>query len=53
MLTMTRNSGPRSNWPEFELKAAQWDIPAERTKMGQTPAQDASLRSFSNTGRKS
>ena len=25
---------PRSKWPEFDLGAAQWDIPAERMKMG-------------------
>jgi integrase len=24
----------RSKWPEFDLDAAQWDIPAERMKMG-------------------
>ena len=35
MLTMTRKSELlRSKWPEFDLDAAQWDIPAERMKMG-------------------
>lgn len=35
MLTMTRKSELlRSKWPEFDLNAAQWDIPAERMKMG-------------------
>jgi integrase len=34
MLTMTRKSELlRSKWPEFDLDAAQWDIPAERMKM--------------------
>jgi integrase len=33
--TMTRKSELlRSKWPEFDLDAAQWDIPAERMKMG-------------------
>ena len=32
---MTRKSELlRSKWPEFDLDAAQWDIPAERMKMG-------------------
>ncbi len=32
---MTRNSELlRSKWPEFDLDAAKWDIPAERMKMG-------------------
>ena len=32
---MTRKSELlRSKWPEFALDAAQWDIPAERMKMG-------------------
>jgi integrase len=31
---MTRKSELlRSKWPEFDLDAAQWDIPAERMKM--------------------
>ena len=35
MLTMTRKSELlRSKWPEFDLDAAQWDIPAQRMKMG-------------------
>lgn len=35
MLTMTRKSELlRSKWPEFDLDAAQWDLPAERMKMG-------------------
>jgi integrase len=35
LLTMTRKSKLlRSKWPEFDLDAAQWDIPAERMKMG-------------------
>lgn len=35
MHTMTRKSELlRSKWPEFDLDAAQWDIPAERMKMG-------------------
>nr|WP_298830439.1 site-specific integrase [uncultured Piscinibacter sp.] len=35
LLTMTRKSELlRSKWPEFDLDAAQWDIPAERMKMG-------------------
>ncbi len=35
MLTMTRKSELlRSKWPEFDLDAAQWDIPAERMKAG-------------------
>lgn len=35
MLTMTRKSELlRSKWSEFDLDAAQWDIPAERMKMG-------------------
>ncbi len=35
MLTMTRKSELlRSKWPEFDLDSAQWDIPAERMKMG-------------------
>ncbi len=35
MLTMTRKSELlRSKWPEFDLDAALWDIPAERMKMG-------------------
>ena len=35
MLTMTRKSELlRSKWPEFDLDAAQWDIPAHRMKMG-------------------
>ena len=33
MLTMTRkNELLRATWPEFDLDAAQWDIPAERMK---------------------
>jgi integrase len=33
--TMTRKSELlRSKWDEFDLDAAQWDIPAERMKMG-------------------
>lgn len=33
--TMTRKSELlRSKWPEFDLDAAQWDIPAGRMKMG-------------------
>jgi len=32
---MTRKSELlRSTWPGFDLDAAQWDIPSERTKMG-------------------
>jgi integrase len=32
---MTRKSELlRSKWPELDLDAAQWDIPAERMKMG-------------------
>jgi integrase len=32
---MTRKSELlRSKWPEFDLDSAQWDIPAERMKMG-------------------
>lgn len=35
MLTMTRKSELlRSKWSEFDLDAAQWDIPAQRMKMG-------------------
>jgi integrase len=35
MLTMTRKSELlRSKWSEFDLDAAQWDIPVERMKMG-------------------
>ncbi|MCC7288352.1 MAG: tyrosine-type recombinase/integrase [Burkholderiaceae bacterium] len=35
LYTMTRKSELlRSKWPEFDLDAAQWDIPAERMKMG-------------------
>lgn len=35
MLTMTRKSELlRSKWSEFDLDAAQWDVPAERMKMG-------------------
>ena len=35
MLTMSRKSELlRSKWPEFDLDAGQWDIPAERLKMG-------------------
>ncbi len=35
MLTMTRKTELlRSRWPEFDLDAAQWDLPAERMKMG-------------------
>lgn len=35
LLTMSRKSELlRSKWPEFDLDAAQWDIPAERMKMG-------------------
>lgn len=35
MLTMTRKTELlRSKWPEFDLDAARWDIPAERMKMG-------------------
>jgi integrase len=35
LLTMTRKSELlRSKWPEFDLDAAQWDIPTERMKMG-------------------
>ncbi|MDE2369378.1 MAG: tyrosine-type recombinase/integrase [Burkholderiales bacterium] len=35
LLTMTRKSELlRSKWPEFDLDAGQWDIPAERMKMG-------------------
>ena len=35
MFTMTRKSELlRSKWPEFNLDAAQWDIPAEPMKMG-------------------
>ena len=33
MLTMTRKRELlRSKWPEFDLDAAQWDLPAERMK---------------------
>lgn len=35
MLTMTRKSELlRAKWPEFDLDAGVWDIPAERMKMG-------------------
>jgi integrase len=35
LFTMTRKSELlRSKWPEFDLDAQQWDIPAERMKMG-------------------
>ncbi len=35
LLTMTRKSELlRSKWSEFDLDAAQWDIPPERMKMG-------------------
>lgn len=35
LYTMTRKSELlRSKWPEFDLDAGQWDIPAERMKMG-------------------
>lgn len=35
MFTMTRKSELlRSRWPEFDLDAGVWDIPAERMKMG-------------------
>ncbi len=35
LLTMTRKGELlRSKWPEFDLDAAKWDIPAERMKMG-------------------
>ena len=35
LYTMTRKSELlRSKWHEFDLDAAQWDIPAERMKMG-------------------
>ncbi|MFN6996118.1 MAG: tyrosine-type recombinase/integrase [Aquincola tertiaricarbonis] len=35
MLTMARKSELlRSKWPEFDLDAAVWDVPAERMKMG-------------------
>lgn len=35
LLTMTRKSELlRSKWLEFDLDAAQWEIPAERMKMG-------------------
>lgn len=36
MLTMARKSELlRSRWQEFDLEKAEWDIPAERMKMGQ------------------
>lgn len=35
MLTMTRKTELlRAKWPEFDLAAGLWDIPAERMKMG-------------------
>jgi integrase len=35
LLTMARKTELlRSKWPEFDLDAARWDIPAERMKMG-------------------
>ena len=36
LLAMTRKSELlRSKWPDFDLDGAQWDLPAERMKMGQ------------------